>query len=124
MKVGLGREGFDPVYMMTHQQCICFVQAFKDMDVHQLREALGSANLPSWINFPGKPGPFLLHSASLFGQCNRDLCLSIKLRSMLYAHCGPDVVADFERVNWVNLGAAMLNLLANVFVDVGQTLGT
>lgn len=53
--------GSDPVYTLTHQQYMCFLQAFKDMDVHQLREVLGSANLPSWINFPGDSRPFLLH---------------------------------------------------------------
>ena len=35
------------------------VQALKDMDVQTLRQVLGNANLPSWINFPGNPGTLI-----------------------------------------------------------------
>ena len=39
----------------AHCILVLTAQALKDMDVHTLRQVLGNANLPSWINFPGEP---------------------------------------------------------------------
>ncbi|BDA48413.1 Synaptotagmin-2 [Coccomyxa sp. Obi] len=38
--------------ILNRKQKTQAIQALKDMDVHTLRQVLGNANLPSWINFP------------------------------------------------------------------------